>query len=88
MREAIVIRVNFSRLFWNTIVSYSKKKNERNQLSKLRRHTSQVHFASNSFGPIHFAFRIFQAFTLEHGGVHVGHLVHLHVGHVVGHYVS
>ena len=33
-----------------------------NKLAKLRRHTSRVHFASNSFGPIHTVrFRTFQA---------------------------
>ena len=30
------------------------EKKEKDKLAKLRRHASRVHFASNSFGPIHF----------------------------------
>ena len=60
-----------------------------NKLAKLRRHASRVHFASNSFGPIHFVLEHFRLFTLglEHVSCHVGHLVHLHVGHHDGHLV-
>ena len=52
------------------------------KLTKLRRHSSQVHFASNCFGPIHFVlehFRLYK-FVFEH----VGHHVHLHFGRHVG----
>ena len=49
----------------------------------LRRHASRVHFVSNSFGPIHFVLEHFRLYTLgfEHVSRHVGHLIHLHVGH-------
>ena len=45
-----------------------------NKLAKLRRHASRVHFASNSFGPIHFVLEHFRLYTL--GFKHVNH----HVG--------
>ena len=70
------------------------------RMNSLRRHAIWVHFASNSFGPIHFVLEHFRLFTLdfEHVGSaamsnsmsdnffivshHVGHLIHLHVGHL------
>ena len=53
-----------------------------NKLAKLRRHKSQVHFASNSFGPIHIVLEHFRLYTLgfKHVGRYASHLVHLHVG--------
>ena len=50
-----------------------------NKFAKLRRNASRVHFASNSFGPIHFVLEHFRLYTLgfEHFGRHVSH----HVGH-------
>ena len=58
-----------------------------NKLPKLKRHVSRVHFASNSFGPIHFVLEHFRLFTLglEHVSCHIGHLVHLHIQLHVGH---
>ena len=47
------------------------------------RHASRAHFASNSFGPIHFVLEHFRLYTLCFE--HVGHLVHLQVVHHVGH---
>ena len=64
----------------------------KNKLAKLRRHSSWVHFASNSFGPIHFVLELFRLYTLgfEHVGHYVDHLVHPHVDHYaqlsVGHF--
>ena len=52
-----------------------------NKLAKLRRHASQVHFASNSFGPIHFVFEHFNPLG-HHPSDLVLHLVHLLVRHL------
>ena len=69
-----------------------KDKDTDNKLAKLRRHASRVHFASNSFGPIHFVFILVHtstSFSCIHqldffSGCHVGH----HVGHYVSHHIS
>ena len=50
-----------------------------NKLAKLIRQASQVHFASNSFGPI----ERFMLYAL--GFEYVGHLVYLHIGHELSH---
>ena len=53
-----------------------------NKLAKLRRHASQVHFASNSFGPIHFVFEHFNPLGYHPSDL-VLHLVHLLVRHLL-----
>ena len=50
-----------------------------NKLAKLRRHASRIHFASSSFGPIHFVLEHFKLYTLGFG--QVGRLVQLNVDH-------
>ena len=54
-----------------------------NKLTNFRRHASRVHFASNSFGPIHLALGHFRLYTFgfENIGRHVDHHVQLKVGH-------
>ena len=72
-----VIDLHQISLFPDSIWSHGQT----NKLAKLRRHASWVHFASNSFGPIHFVLEHFRLCTLAFE--HVGHHVHLHVGHHV-----
>ena len=36
------------------------EKKEKDKLAKLRRHASRVHFASNSFGPMHLVLEHFR----------------------------
>ena len=48
-----------------------------NKLAKLIRQASEIHFASNSFGPI----LIERVMLYVLGFEYVGHLVYLHVGH-------
>ena len=44
-----------------------------NKLAKLRRHASRVHFASNSFGPIHFVLELCDLQVSRNVSHHVGH---------------
>ena len=44
-------------VWWET---FKMEKKEKDKLAKLRRHASRVHFASNSFGPMHFVLEHFR----------------------------